>query len=56
MQKKLMKVWLALKDERGSNMGEYAAIGALVLLVAVGAFMALGGRISGLIEAISGAI
>ena len=35
-----------LRDRSGMNMAEYAIIGVLILIVAVAAFSALGGRIS----------
>ncbi len=50
------KVFQFLLDRRGSNMGEYAVIGALVLAVAVGAFQLLGVNIMQKVTEIAGAI
>ncbi len=45
-----------LGDDEGSNMGEYVVIGALVLLVALVGFQALGVNILGTVLNIAGAI
>jgi Flp pilus assembly pilin Flp len=45
-----------LFSKSGTNMGEYAVIGALVLLVAIAGFQALGINILGKIMEVAGAI
>ena len=45
-----------LVSKSGTNMGEYAVIGALVLLVAIAGFQALGVNIMGKIMEVAGAI
>ncbi len=45
-----------LRDTEGSNMGEYVVIGALVLLVALVGFQALGVNILGTVLRVAGSI
>jgi Flp pilus assembly pilin Flp len=56
MKKLSVKVWVFLNDARGSNMGEYALIGALVLVVAIAAFTSMGTSIASKVTEIAGAI
>lgn len=46
------KVVAFLRDEEGLELAEYAVAGALIVLVAAGAFTALGTNIDAVIDAI----
>jgi len=50
------KIVTITRNDEAANMAEYALIGALVAVVAIGAFTALGGSITGVISSIAGAI
>jgi len=56
MMHKIFALVSFVRDREGSNMGEYAVIGALVLLVALAGFQALGINILGKIMQVAAGI
>lgn len=50
------KIVTVIHNDEAANMAEYALIGALVAVVAIGAFTLLGGNITSVISQIAGAI
>ena len=43
-----------LRDQQGQTMAEYGVVLAVIMLVVVGALMALGGGINGALEEVTG--
>ena len=50
----ITKFYLMLKNKAGATMAEYGVIAAVVILVAIAAFIALGDWITGNVEALAG--
>jgi Flp pilus assembly pilin Flp len=52
----MKKIWNFLKDEDGLELVEYAVMGALVVIVTVGAITLLGGAVAARFADLTGAV